>query len=109
MTQEQAPCAMNQPLEWVQCLSPADRAEYDQARRENIDEILPAVRILIDNCLPGLKEERPEQFETTAVKWAMSCRNTFEDGMQAGKDAWENPSDPSMNRFMRMIVGNWAG
>ena len=35
MTQEQAPCAKNQPLEWVQSLSPADRAEYDQARREN--------------------------------------------------------------------------
>jgi len=109
MAQEQAPSAENQPLEWVQSLSPANRAEYDQARRENIDEMLPSVRILIDNCLPGLKEERPEQFETTAVKWATSCRNNFEDGIQTGKDTWGNPRDPSDNRFIQTIVGNWAG
>ena len=110
MTREQVSSAQNmpQPREWVQSLSPVDRAEYYLARQENIDEMLPAVRILIDKCLPRLKNERPDEFEATAFEWAKSCRDTYEDGMQAGKDAWGNSSDPDVRNFMRNSVRNWA-
>lgn len=109
MAQEQAPSAEINPPEWVQTLSLADRVAYDQARQENIDEMLPDIRIIIDNCLPGLKEERPAQFEATALEWAKARRDTYEEGMQAGKDIWKNSSDPNVGRFMRNVVGNWAG
>lgn len=109
MAIEQIPVSEFEPPQWVQDLRPSDREAYEQARQENIEEILPGICDILEEFLPGLSTERPEEFERTARRWATSCRNNFEVGIQFGKDAWGNQRDPYAESFMRNTVGNWAG
>lgn len=92
------------PPQWVKDLTPENHAEYLQARTENIEEMVMAVRHRLEGIVPGMSMEQQTAFDAIALAWATSSRNNFERGMQAGKDAWEQ-RDTHAQRFMRNVIG----
>ena len=75
--------------QWVTALSEEDRATYDQARQDSIEQKITGIRTTIEEHLPGVTAMFPDGVETLALRWATGAHNSWVMGVQDAKSHWE--------------------
>ncbi|MCA9325131.1 hypothetical protein KDA23_03655 [Candidatus Saccharibacteria bacterium] len=83
---------------WVRALTGRDRAEYEQTRQENIDELSAAIAGKLRKTLPeGTLSD--DAFQTLSVDLATVTRDNFEQGIQMGMHAERQRIQPELERL----------
>lgn len=96
-------------LPWVKSLKGADRAIFEQAREENIVELIPEVEQVVRDMVPTLETEHPEQFVALVGRYATGLRNYFEVGMQSGLDARDARHEAERSRWHSLEIQRLGG
>ncbi len=106
---------VDQVQPWVNAMGADSKAEYDKVREENIDEYREHFIGKFGELLEKAREDGVDLDVlalTAASKLAVQMRDTFEAGIQVGKDsnrAYYEQRAREDSSFRMNAVGNWAG
>lgn len=93
---------------WVEALNPTDRAAYEQARCEEIDDLAVYTREVLLEGL-GASALDPEQLDEVTKRVGTGIRDAFEQGMQSGLDIGRQESQVRIDRMRSVEINRLGG